>query len=233
MRGNISLHDEWGVESLLALSEALKVPLVQARSSNALLTSPNHEVSTIIEHALKDIDAFMTATEQRMGQQVSLETIALGSLLEDAMQHTAGYARMRDLSIEIDDRAKHQPVRGHVKTLMSSLELMIKTVADMPSDTAGGTIILRADTRHGYPRLGVYRSAIDVQAVDISSAVRLYAKVKGPVGTMSQLSAMRLAVASRLLASIDIKLRSAISAGTRGIACTLLPSNQLGLFEVL
>ncbi len=219
---------EWGRDTLLALADALKMPLIQLRAG----AHSDKDVDTIIAHALDDIDSFLLSVRMQAEAQASMfETASLGAVMEDAAQHTLHYARMRDIELRVDDRAKHQPVYGHVGTLKKSLELIIKTLCDVPMSGTETILTLRADTRHGYPRLGAYRPDIDFSSIDIHQAHEMLGKTSGPSGNLTQLGALRVAIAARLLGVVDVKLRSAKSAGQRGIAFALLPSSQLGLFE--
>ena len=236
---------DWGRDTLVALASALKTPLIQLRGG----VTDQKDIDTIVSHALDDIDSFLYAVQSRAEAQASMfETTSLGSIMEDAVQNTAVYARMRDIELRVEDHAKHQPVYGHVGTLKKSLELIIKTLCDVPHNTSyfprpdlsksemlnnnGLRLTLRADTRHGYPRLGAYRPDIEFGALDIHRAHAILGKTQGPSGNLTQLGALRVAIASKLLSVVDVKLRSAKANGERGIAFALLPSNQLGLLEL-
>ena len=220
---------DWGRDTLVALASALKTPLIQLRGGIA----DQKDIDTIVSHALDDIDSFLVAVQSRAEAQASMfETTSLGSIMEDAVQNTLVYARMRDIELRVEDHAKHQPIFGHVGTLKKSLELIIKTLCDVPLAAQESVLTLRADTRHGYPRLGAYRPDIEFGAIDIHRAHAILGKTNGPSGNLTQLGALRVAIASKLLSVVDVKLRSAKANGERGIAFALLPSNQLGLFEV-
>lgn len=219
---------EWGRDTLVALADALKTPLIQLRAG----ALGQKDIDTVIAHALEDIDSFLLTIRTHAEAQLNIfETTALGAVMEDAAQHTAAYARMRDITLVVEDRAKHQPVYGHVGTLKKSMELIVKTLCDVPAASRGAVLTLRADTRHGYPRLGAYRSDIEFGAVDVMRARTMLGKTSGPSGNLTQLGALRVAIASRLLEAVDVKLRSAKSQGGRGIAFALLPSNQLNLLD--
>jgi hypothetical protein len=230
MQGNAG--QIWGIQEVIALCDAIKTPLLQARAQNLEDNVEAKSLETILTHSLQDIDAFIAAVVARDTNTMTLQTVSLGSILEDVAQRTSRYTSMRNIRVFIDDHAKHQPVIGHAETMLQSTALMVRTVADMAHDDIGEEIILRADTRHGYPRLGVYRAGIDCTAADIKRAISLFSQLRGPLGPLTQLGALRVAVAAQLLASINVPLRSGIARGKRGIVCTFVPSKQLGLFGV-
>ena len=91
---------------------------------------------------------------------------------------------------------------------------------------------MRADTRHGYPRLGVYRNDIDLTAHDVALAKKLIGGARVNAGLFQQLGALRMVIVGRLLEPMGLTLRSAKSSGNKGLALQLLPSTQVGLFEV-
>jgi len=220
-----SLHS---TDTLLALADALRTPLMRL-SLNSHYSHDVEQIQIITSHALRDIDAFMTAVESSK-TQLTLETMSLGALMGDAVERVRPYARMSGVTLCIDDHSQHQPVLGNATTLGMGLELVMKTMCDFPVDAEESSVIVRADTRHGYPRLGVYRSDIDLSASDLALARKLIGGVKVNVGLFQQLGALRVVVASKLLEPFSLTLRAAKSDGKHGLALQLAPSSQVGLF---
>jgi hypothetical protein len=114
--------------------------------------------------------------------------------------------------------------------LKGGFELVTKTLCDFVSDYPEPTVVMRADTRHGYPRLGVYRTDIDLTAEDVRLARELIGGSRVNAGSFAQLGALRVVIASRLLERMGVRLRSAKSAGRSGLALQLAPSVQGSLF---
>jgi hypothetical protein len=219
-----------GSSEILALADALRTPLLRLHL-NASGTNDPKMLQVITEHALRDIDAFMATYSTYKDSQISMQTISLGSVMNDAVMRLNPYAKIAGVSLAVDDRTKHQPVLGNASLLLSGLELATKSMCDFASDAPTPTVTLQADTRHGYPRLGVYRSDVELTAADINLARKLIGGAAVNAGVFQQLGALRIQIASRLLAQIGLSLRSAKSAGRHGIALQLLPSAQMGLFE--
>lgn len=220
-----SLHT---TDTLLALADALRTPLLRL-NINTQNAHDVEQIQIITSHALRDIDAFMTAVESS-NTQLNLETMSLGALMGDVVERVRPYARMSGVTLGIDDHSQHQPVLGNASTFGIGLELVMKTMCDFPVDTEESLVVVRADTRHGYPRLGVYRSDIDLTAEDLALARKLIGGVRVNVGLFQQLGALRVVIASKLLEPFSLTLRAAKSDGKHGLALQLAPSSQVGLF---
>ncbi len=160
-----------------------------------------------------------------------MQTISLGSVMRDVQAKLSGYSKISGVAIELDDRSAHQPVLAEPGRLTMGLELAAKIICDIPSDEQS-PVIMRADTRHGYPRIGVYREDIELNAKDLRLARNLLGKSRVNAGQIDQLGALRLVVASRLLETISLKLRRVQSNKINGLGLQLDPSSQLGLFNV-
>lgn len=219
-----------GYKEVLALADALRTPLLRLHLNSQSVQDPK-VLQTIIDHALRDIDAFMTTYSEARASQIQIEPIALGSILTDTSRRLSPYARLAGTELIAEDRTKHQLVLGNSKLLSTGLEMITKTLCDFTSDSPQSHVIMRADTRHGYPRLGVYRSDIDLSARDVALARKLVGGAKVNAGMFQQLGALRMVIAGRLLEPLGLRLRSAKSAGNRGLALQLAPSTQVGLFE--
>lgn len=216
-------------DALLALADALRTPLLRLHANSHGVQDAG-QIQTITEHALRDIDAFMTTMGTLSSIQLTLETMSLGALMNDTAQRIRSYASLSGVTIELDDHSQHQPVLGNVGVLGAGLELVVKTMCDFPVDTPQPTVILRADTRHGYPRLGVYRNDIDLTAEDLALARKLIGGSRVNAGLFQQLGALRIIIASKLLEPLALTLRSAKANGNKGLALQLSPSSQVGLF---
>ena len=216
-------------ETIIAFADALRTPLtrLKARSYNA---KNIRDVEIITEHALRDIDIFISTIERVRDSQPELTPVSCGALMKDTVESVRSYASLSGLQLRVDDHASHQPILGNTVVIKRGLELMTKTLCDMASDYKDAEVILRADTRHGYPRLGVYRSDIDIKAEDVRLAKKLLGGARINAGLFTQLGALRIAVATELLESLSLRLRSAKSNGNHGLALQLLPSSQIGLF---
>ena len=216
-------------DALMALADALRTPLLRLHSSSQSVQDVG-QIRVITEHALRDIDAFMTTMGDLSNRQLPLETMSLGALMNDTMQKVKSYANLAGVNISLDDHTQHQPVLGNIGALGAGLEMVVKTMCDFPVDTPEPVVILRADTRHGYPRLGVYRRDIELNAEDLALARRLIGGSSVNAGLFQQLGALRIVIASKLLEPLSLTLRSAKSDGNRGLALQLMPSSQVGLF---
>jgi len=219
-----------GINEVLALADALRTPLLRLHLNSQSVQDPK-VLQTITEHALRDIDAFMTTYSEAKGAQLQIEPISLGSILLDTSQKLQSYSQVTHTTLQVDDHSKHQLVLGNSKLLSLGLEMITKTLCDFVSDYPDPVVTMRADTRHGYPRLGVYRNDIELTAHDVQLAKRLIGGAKVNAGLFQQLGALRIVIAGRLLEPLGLSLRSAKSAGNRGLALQLLPSSQVGLFE--
>ena len=220
-----------GNNEVLALADALRTPLLRLHLNSQSVQDPKL-LQTITEHALRDIDAFMTTYSEASKAQLQIEPISLGSILLDTSQKLSSYAKVTDTTLVVDDHSRHQLVLGNAKLLSQGLEMITKTLCDFASDYPEPIVTMRADTRHGYPRLGVYRNDIELTAHDVQLAKRLIGGARVNAGLFHQLGALRMLIAGRLLEPLGLTLRSAKSAGDRGLALQLLPSSQVGLFEV-
>ncbi len=216
---------------ILALADALRTPLLRLHLNSQGVQDPQ-VLQTITEHALRDIEAFMTTFSQAKSAQLQIEPISLGSILVDTSVKLNPYAKVNEISLHVDDRSKHQLVLGNARLLSQGLEMITRTLCDFASDHPDPVVTMRADTRHGYPRLGVYRNDIDLTAHDVALAKKLIGGARVNAGLFQQLGALRMVIVGRLLEPMGLTLRSAKSSGNKGLALQLLPSSQVGLFEV-
>jgi hypothetical protein len=216
-------------ESVLALAEALQLPLLRLKLSSEKVGQES-DIAIIAEHALRDIDAFITTVHDAYGQQLAMSTVSLGAVLHDVAAIVEPYARLNDVGVVIDDHAGHQPVVADARLLRLGYELVGKALCDLPCDAPNKQLILRADTRHGYPRLGAYHSDTHISAYDMTLVRKLFGSSRINAGQFHQAGALRIMVARRLLGSLGLRVRSAKSDGKFGVAMQLLPSIQLGMF---
>jgi hypothetical protein len=214
---------------ILSLADALRTPLLQLHVNSQSVQDPAM-LQVITEHALRDIEAFMTTYSRSKDAQLQIVPVTLGAIMHDVSERVKPYVKLAGLEVMVDDHTKHQPVLGDSRTLTLGLELVAKTMCDFTSDMRDPRIIMRADTRHGYPRLGVYREDIELTAEDVRLARKLIGGANVNAGMFKQLAALRMVIAGRLLEPLGLSLRSAKSAGTHGLALQLLPSSQIGLF---
>lgn len=219
-----------GNNEILALADALRTPLLRLHLNSQGVQDPKI-LQTVTEHALRDIDVFITTYSDARNSQLQIEPIALGSILTDTSQKLSSYAEVTGTTLRVDDRSRHQLVLGNSILLSQGLEMITKTLCDFVSDHPEPMVTMRADTRHGYPRLGVYRNDIELTAHDVSLAKKLIGGARVNAGLFQQLGALRMVIAGRLLEPMGLTLRSAKSAGNRGLALQLIPSSQIGLFE--
>ena len=221
--------ERMSVDSILALADGLKTPLLRLHMESGSSIDPQI-IQTITEHALRDIDAFIAAASSFSQIQLNLETVALGSIMKDVSERIRPYARISRAHLVIDDHSSHQPVYASSAVVSLGLEMIAKTMCDLSGNQDNPSVVFRADTRHGYPRLGVYRSDIEVTAQDVRLAQLLLGGAKVNAGLFQQLGALRIAIASQLLSSISLNLRSAKSNGSYGLGLQLVPSTQMGMF---
>lgn len=225
MRGRAVDFDK---KMILALADALRTPVLQLHVG--LQSSNNPKVLSVISEAtLKDIDAFMQSV-MTMPTQLALEPLSLGAVLEEVSQHTKDFAALNNADITLDNRSAHQLVMGHAPSLKLGMELMTRALCEMSGDEGRSTVQLRADTRHGYPRAGVYRKDIALRAEDINLARKLIGGAQVTASQFSQLGALRLGIASELLKPLSIRVRCVKSNGMSGVGFQLFPSTQLGMF---
>jgi hypothetical protein len=220
-----------GATEILALADALRTPLLRLHLNSQSVQDAD-SARIISEHALRDIDAFITSYTEASLAQVSLEPLSLGSILVDTQERLKPYARLTGTSLLVDDHSSHQLVLGNAGLLRVGLELITKTICDFASDTPEPAVLMRADTRNGYPRLGVYREDIDLSASDVALAKKLIGGADVNAGLFHQLGALRVIIAGRLLEPLGLTLRSAKADGNRGLALQLRPSTQASLFGV-
>jgi hypothetical protein len=220
-----------GINEVIALADALRTPLLRLHLNSQSVQDPK-VLQTVTEHALRDIDAFITTYSEAKSAQLQIEPISLGSILLDTSQRLSSYAKVADIALVVDDHSKHQLVLGNAKLLSTGLEMITKTLCDFVSDFPEPVVTMRADTRHGYPRLGVYRNDIELTAHDVQLAKKLIGGARVNAGLFQQLGALRMVIAGRLLEPLGLTLRSAKSAGNRGLALQLVPSSQVGLFNI-
>jgi len=232
MRVNTGLNagmdeQQWGKDILITLAEALRTPVLQMKLGleNGLTQD---QLEVICEHALRDLDSFITIVNLPAQQrQLALEPVALGSILKDSVERVRNYARMRGTSLQLDDHAKHQLVLANSDTARLGMELLLRAFCDVPGSA---DVQARADTRHGYPRLGVYRSDMDFRAADLNQLKKLLGKSSVSLGSLQQLVSLRIVMASQLFSVTGMNLRSAKSDGRWGVAVSMSPSDQLGMF---
>lgn len=222
-------NNEWRIAEVLSLADALRTPLLQLHLNSQGVQDPQ-VLQVITEHALRDIEAFITTYTSGLDAQLQIAPVALGAIMRDASERVRPYAKLAGMDIQVDDHSKHQPVLGDSRTLGLGLELVAKTMCDFASDNPEPVLTMRADTRHGYPRLGVYRQDVELTADDVALAKKLIGGAKVNAGMFHQLAALRMVIAGRLLEPLGLTLRSAKSAGKHGLALQLLPSSQIGLF---
>lgn len=221
-----------GTKEIVALAEALRIPLLRLHIRSNESVQSSEEIQTITEHALRDIDAFITTITQSQTEQLPLEPLYLGSILTDTKARLKGYASLQNVSIEVDDHSWHRAILTNPAVVRKAYELLVKTLCDFATDLPRPVVRLSADTRHGYPRLGVYRSDIELTAEDIHLAKKLLGGATVNAGLFQQLGALRLVIADKLLEPCGIRVRSAQSNKQHGVALRLTPSTQSALFSL-
>ena len=98
-----------GNNEVLALADALRTPLLRLHLNSQSVQDPKL-LQTITEHALRDIDAFMTTYSEASKAQLQIEPISLGSILLDTSQKLSSYAKVTDTTLVVDDHSRHQLV---------------------------------------------------------------------------------------------------------------------------
>ena len=226
---------------LAALSDDLSLPLLQIKMTLEILdgkvltskASSQHTKSMALsaEAGLQLIEAYRLALRANDIEQLQLEPVAIGAVLQEVAHKLTPYADQYATDLEVDIQGKLTPVLAHRPSLMAAMECL-------------GASMIRAQAAYSQQRryllmLGAHRSADNVIATGVFSNVQglsdktlrtargLVGHARQPLATMPAGAASGVLIADMLCGAMWQPLRAAAHKRMGGLATHVPVSRQL------
>jgi hypothetical protein len=226
---------------LAALSDDLSLPLLQIKMTLEILdgkilsskASAQHTRSMFLsaEAGLQLIEAYRLALRANDIDQLQLEPVAIGSVLQEVAENLSPYADQYATDLEVDVQGKLTPVLTHRPSLMAALECL-------------GSSMIRAQAASNQQRrhrlmLGAHKVAdssiatgvfSDVQGLSdktLRTARSLVGHARQPLPTLPAGTASGVLIADMLCGAMWQPLRAAAHRRMNGLATAIPLSKQL------
>lgn len=223
MRDDLVLND-----SLLdSLIEQLRSPLLTIK----LMVEAGHseKVSSIASSSLQLIDDIQYLRELYIRhEQPELQPVNLSVMTEEMAHRLKKSGRFQNTINIVSITSR--PVLAHQNILSRALENMTLAVIDMSKSNVA-ELKLSSDMASKMLRLGVYSSESNINATDYGRMKKVFGSTKRPMSLQTKSSAIEMFIAEKLLALMNVKMRTAICCHQRGLATILCPSSQLALLR--
>lgn len=228
---------------LAALSDDLSLPLLQIRTTLEMLegktltskVSQEHTRNIIIttEAGLQLIEAYRLALRAGDDNQLQVEPIAVGSIMQEVAHQLAPYAEQYATDLEVDIQGKLTPVLAHKPSLSAALQCLSASMIRAQS---------AASNQKRYRLLlGAHRSADNVITAGVFSEVKglsdktlrtahsLVGRAHQPLPNVPAGAASGVLIADMLCAAMWQPLRAAAHRKMSGLATIVPVSKQMQL----
>ncbi|HSW79064.1 MAG TPA: hypothetical protein VLF88_03560 [Candidatus Babeliales bacterium] len=225
----------------MTLSDDLTLPLLQVKTSAELLQSQNFskvaarqhvsETSLNIEVGLQLIEAYRILLSSSEVENLPVEPLAIGALLEDIAHKLTPYASEYKTKLQVSVQHRLTPVLVHEPTLHSAIEVLgsslIRAQAAQ-SDEKSYKILLGAHRMADNSiATGVFSSVHGLSDKTLRAARNLIGKARQPLPAVPPGAAAGVLVADMLCASMWQPLRAAAHNNLAGLATNIPASKQL------
>jgi hypothetical protein len=226
---------------LIALSEDLSLPLVQIKTGLELIDSDNLSAQSLAEQ--KRLMALSTETGLHLVEayklllktdeiiNLPLETIAVGSVLEDVAHRVSPYAKQFDTDLRIDIQGRFAPVIAHAPSLATALEVLSASLIAAQaaqSQRKRYQLVLGAHrSADGFVMAGAFSDVEGLSDYSLRAARALVGQARQPITQLPPGSISGILVADMLCAALWQPLKSSAHRSYNGLATGLPLSSQL------
>jgi hypothetical protein len=223
---------------LLSLAEQLKLPLLQIARQAELATmhrdkSALPNILVTADSALKLIDSYVLGVQLATQEAGLFETepVSISSVLYDAGNELAPYAKAYDVTIDLELGGKYGPVSANRRGLQAALvSLGFALIEALPAtDTSQLRLQLSAHRcRYGIVA-GVYCDAPGLTTEALRQGRKLYGRARQPLTGVAPGSATGVFVADAILQGMQSQLTVSKHRKLYGLGAVLQPNPQMRL----
>jgi light-regulated signal transduction histidine kinase (bacteriophytochrome) len=226
---------------LIALSDDLTLPLLQIKTSLDLLERQDFKPKLIkqqsrimgmsVETGLHLAEAYRLVLHTEEIQELPLEPVAIGAILDDVAHQLSPYAKEYSTDLQVDVQRRLTPVLAHQPSLRAALECL-------------STSLIRAQAAqtqqpHYQLLLGAHRSANNLVAAGVFTNVQglsdrtlraaraLAGHARQPLPALPSGAASGVLIADLLCSAMWQPLRAAAHKNMPGLAVGVPASKQL------
>lgn len=214
---------------LLALTEQLKLPLLQIRNSAESGNSNNlQQIDQTAAEALRLIDTYLLSARANQ-QELQLSPVSLSSVLYDTAQDLQQLASQYHCDLELQMDGRYGPIMADKPSLQAALITLGQSMIQAGNQESRSKIVLAGYKTADGLRAGVFSNQEDLTPEAFRRALDLYAKARSVMPTTNVLNAAGIYIADALCQAMKARLRVAHHDKLVGLAATFLPSGQLSL----
>jgi signal transduction histidine kinase len=220
---------------LIALSDDLALPLLQIKNSLDLLQKEDYKPKTLrrqskimamsVETGLHLSEAYRLVLHTEELQELPLEPVAIGAVLEDIAHQLSPYAKEYSTELRVDVQGRLSPVLAHQPSLRAALECL-------------STSLIRAQAAQTQQAnyqmlLGAHRAAsifTNIQGLSdrtLRAARALAGHARQPLPALPSGAASGVLIADMLCSAMWQPLRAAAHKNMPGLAVGVPASKQL------
>ncbi len=226
---------------LIALSDDLSLPLLQIKTSLELLQSQKYSVSAVAAQAkimslsadtgLQLAEAYRLVLQSDKLQDLPLEPVAIGAVLDEIAHELSGYAEEYSTELRVDVQGRLTPVLAHKPSLQAALQcLSASLIRAQAAQTQTGDhhIILGAHRSEGYVvAAGVFTNIQGLSDRTLRAARALVGHARQPLPALPAGAASGVLIADMLCSAMWQPLRAAAHKNMSGLAVSVPSSKQL------
>jgi hypothetical protein len=226
---------------LATLSQDLALPLLQIRSSLELLEGKDFAKAAARRHAaesslnldagLQLIEAYRLLLNSSQIDNLPLEPLAIGALLDDIAHQLSPYAKEYSTAIEVSVQHRLAPVVVHQPSLHAALEVLgsslIRAQAAQLDEKSYRLVLGAHKTADNAIAAGVFSSVHGLSDKTLRAARSLVGKARQPLPALPAGAAAGVLVADMLCAALWQPLRAAAHDNLAGLATSIPASKQL------
>lgn len=240
MRGAADIAQQKAL--LIALSDDLALPLLQIRSGLELVEQSNYSKARLrdqvrlmtmsAESGLQLSEAYRLVLQLDKLEELPLEPVAIGAVLEDVAQQLSPYAWEYSTVLEVDIQGKLTPILAHPPSLTAALQVLSSSLIRAQ---AGQTkrrqhkLILGAHRAGTEISAGVYTDMQGLSDKTLRAARALAGRARQPLPALPAGAASGVLIADVLCSAMWQPLRAAAHRNMHGLAVTVPASKQLKL----
>lgn len=226
---------------LIALSDDLALPLIQVKTSLEVLEQKDFaqsEARTLsqsmalsAEAGLQMVEAFRLVLKADQLDNLPLEPLSIGAVLEDVAHNVGLYAKQYATTIEVDVTGRLSPVLAHQPSLIAALEVLSTSLVRAQaaqSQAKDYRLILGAHrTADNSITAGVFTNIQGLSDRTLQAARALAGRARQPLVSVPPGAASGVLIADMLCSAMWQPLRSAAHRNMGGLATAIPVTKQL------
>lgn len=239
---NRDIQDFAKFRALLAgLSGDLSLPLLQIKTTLEIVEGQAtggqisktqvQSMALSADAGLMLVEAYRLALGASGGQQMDMEPVAVGAVLQDVAQQLGPYAKQYATDLVVDVQGKLTPVLAHKSSLEAALQCLGASMIRAQAATANQKryfITLGAHrSKDGVIAAGVFSNVSGLSDKALRSAHSLAGQAHQPLPSIPSGAASGVLIADVLCTQMWQPLRAAAHRKMSGLATAVPMSNQL------